>query len=502
MLTLLALVACMPTETTLRPVDSVDSTMLSETDASGSTTSIEDVISSRPRPSARFGDRATIKWALLASSEGEDRTNAIASTDDDRIFVTSRVGVGMSPSSDFGSQLTQLDMDGEIAWTTVVATAMEGVELNMVSPTEDGGAWACGTIPGFGRLLPGVGALSDDWRGSFMMIRFDDMGEIVAFRALGSSDAATIEAGCGVDELGRLVVDGTVNGGPVELQLESGRIMMPTVADRGFVIVIGEDGSFERLSTWDAMDVRRMDSLVQADGSVVQLIRYTGVPLDGGTEHLMECPEDEVCGGLLAIDPDGSMAWSGSLGPMIGASASVDPTPDGGFLLVMPAGDGARLPSAGESAMPLDFEGSVVARYNSASELEWAQSVGPDILVEAAVEDDFGQTMLAMWTGTADALQVGSRTLGLSRDAGTIGLAMLDETGEAEWVWAASGPGTAWPTALSAVDGDFLVTGVVRGVVSMDAGGPTATRLESIENEDGELTGDMMVARIQPRRRD
>lgn len=442
-------------------------------------------------------DGASIAWAHAWGTTGADQPDALAALAEGRLAVSHRDGMGLPAAIDLGATLRVLGEDGEELWSQVLAPADSGVVIHTLLATGDGGLWACADVPMGAGIAPWAGTTPASWGHSLLAVRFDRDGELLAVRGLGATDGADLVGGCGLDDDGDLTMDAQVAGGPVELRFEHGQMLMPTLVDRGFSLVLDDQGDLVHLATWPGADLARRASVVQADGTLFQVVDYAGVPaLRWGVEQLPACPEDQTCRALLAVDGDGSLSWLAGMGGADGGAVVLRTTGDGGLLIVTRPGAGAVLPQAGACSEPVDGDATVVARYAPDLRLSWVQRVDSELFVQAVADDGAGGALLGLWTGAAQVVALGDREIEVTHDQGAMVLAALDADGLPDWLFASGGTGTAWPTGLLMVEDELVVMGGLRGAIVLDQGGETEVGLLSAADDGGAYTSDVLLTRL------
>ena len=501
----LSLVACFPNETFLHRFDdntlpdpSVDDSLELGDDQYGGTGW---VIPDEDEPVPDLTpDGADVAWARAEGTPGVDQPDAVAALGEGRLVVSSREGLGLTPGSDLGAWIQMLDADGDVRWSRVLAPADSGVVVHTLLATDDDGFWACADIPGGAGLSTWLQPLPDLWGQSLVAMRFDIDGELLTMRALGAQDGGDVSGGCGLDQQGNLVMDGQVVGGPVELSYELGRLLLPALVDRGFALVLDDEGDLDHMSTWPAAGLSRVHSTVLPDGTMFQLVDYSGVPdVTLGVEQLPVCSDGQICRAMLAVDGAGAMRWLAGMGPSVGGAAMLSATADGGLLLTTRPAPGSYLPQGVGDDQPLSGDAAVVVRYSPELSISWTQRVAADLFVQTLADDGAGGALLGIFTGAAGGVELGDRQILTEHDDGSMVLAALDEHGQTDWLFAGRGTGTAWPTDLVMVDDELIVMGGLRGALVLDQGGETEVALLSVSDFTGAYTSDVLLTRLAMR---
>jgi hypothetical protein len=442
-------------------------------------------------------DGAAVAWAHAHGTTGADQPDAMEALAEGRLAISTRDGMGLPAAIDLGASLHVLGADGQELWSQVLAPADSGVVIHTLLGTPDGGLWACADVPVGAAIAPWAGPLPESWGQSLLAVRFDRDGELLTVRGLGATNGADLAGGCGLDDDGDLSMDAQVQGGPVELRFEHGLMLVPSLVDRGFSLVLDDQGALVHLATWPAAGLSRRASVVQSDGSLFQVVDYTGVPaVRWGVEQLPECPADQVCRAMLAVDGDGSMSWLAGMGGTDGGAVVLRATDDGGLLLITRPGRGAVLPQAGVCSDAVAGDATVVARYTADLSLSWVQRVDSELFVQAVADDGADGALLGIWTGAAQGVVLGDREIEVEHDQGAMVLAALDPDGQPDWLFASGGTGTAWPTGLLMVEDELVVMGGLRGAIVLDQGGETEVGLLSAADDSGAYTSDVLLTRL------
>ncbi len=441
---------------------------------------------------------AGLLWAWTDGTALDDRPTAIAMLDDGGLLVGGYLGAGPLDDDDQRAELVALTPDGTLSWRTTLATASASLVVDELLPTSDGGAWVCASALTSATLSPELGELPESWSSSLTLVRVDDAGRIAAVAGLGVTNGGELAAGCGRDATGALVIDGSVDSGELQLMVDGATTTLANFGPHGFVVALGDDGTLRSASTWHTGPQRRQAGAVRPDGSVVQLLRYTGDPgVVAGGRLLTPCPGAEVCTGLVSIDAVGQPAWTATMGPGVGADAHLVPTADGGLLLAADLGDSGLLPQADGDPVADGIGGRVVAAWSPELVLEWLVHVSEQALVTTVHSTATGSTWIGLWTDAAATLQVGDGVLPVVDAGATLALARIDWTGHTDWLWTASGSGDAWPTALAGTEDTLAVATVFRGELDV-ALGDEEVALTSLPSAGGLPTNDLGVLLLTP----